>query len=147
MVKWTTPGVLAADEPAVRKRTHALEWGGRNANSSWGFSTNRPGWASPIHQLMVANRVRIFFQGHDHIWARQESDGVVCQTLSEPADPFYALYNADAFLSGDRLPNTGYTRVTVWPSGVDVAYVRTYLPADEGPGKPSGAVAFSYSIR
>jgi hypothetical protein len=53
----------------------------------------------------------------------------------------------DAFRTGDKLPNTGYTRVAVSPSGVDVAYVRTYLPADEGPGKTSGAVAFSYSLR
>jgi hypothetical protein len=37
--------------------------------------------------------------------------------------------------------------VTVSPSGVDLAYVRTYLPADEGPGRASGAVAFSYTLR
>jgi hypothetical protein len=123
------------------------EWGGRSGNGSWGFAANRPGWASPIHQLMAANRVTVFFQGHDHVWARQELDGVVYQTLSEPADPNYALYNADAFRTGDKLPNTGYTRVTVSPSSVDVAYVRTYLPADEGPGRTSGAVAFSYSVR
>jgi hypothetical protein len=96
---------------------------------------------------MAANRVTIFFDGHDHVWARQELDGVVYQMLSAPADPNYALYNADAFRTGDKLPNTGYTRVTVSASGVDVAYVRTYLPADEGPGKTSGAVAFSYSVR
>ena len=53
----------------------------------------------------------------------------------------------DAFRTGDKLPNTGYTRVTVSPSGVDVAYVRTTLPADEGPGRTSGGVAFRYSIR
>ena len=95
---------------------------------------------------MAANNVTIFFQRHDHIWARQQLDGVIYQTLPEPADPFYTLYNADAFRSGGKLPNTGYTRVTVSPSTVKVDYVRTYLPKDEGPGKTSGAVAFSYSI-
>ena len=122
------------------------EWGGSNGNGSWGFTANRPTWPVPIHQLMAANKVTIFFQGHDHIWVRQQLDGVTYQTLSEPADPNYSLFNADAFLSGDKLPNTGYTRVTVAHTGVKVAYVRTYLPADEGPGKVSGSVAFSYSL-
>jgi len=122
------------------------EWGGLNGKGIWEFTTNRPNWSAPIHQLMVANHVTIFFQGHDHIWARQQLDGVTYQTLPEPADPFYALYNSDAFLSGDKFPNTGYTRVTVSPSAVKVDYIRTYLPQDEGPGQVSSSVAFSYSI-
>ena len=122
------------------------EWGGQSANGTWGFAANRSGWASPIHQLMVANRVTIFFQGHDHIWVRQQLDGVTYQTLSVPADPNYALDNDPAYRSGDKFPNTGYTRVTVAPTGVKVDYVRTYLPSDEGPGKISGSIAFSYSL-
>lgn len=122
------------------------EWGGSNANGSWGFTANRPTWPSPIHQLLVANKVTIFFQGHDHIWVHQQQDGVTYQTLSEPADPNYSLFNSDAYLSGDKLPNSGYTRVSVAPTGVKVEYVRTWLPADEGPGKVSGTVAFSYTI-
>ena len=39
-----------------------------------------------------------------------------------------------------------HTRVTVAPIGVKVDYVRTYLPSDEGPGKISGSIAFSYSL-
>jgi hypothetical protein len=122
------------------------EWGGENRNGTWGLAQERPTWPSPIHQLLAANHVTVFFQGHDHIWCRQQLDGVIYQTLSEPADPFYTLYNADAYLSGDKLPNAGYTRVTVSPAAVKVEYVRTYLPADEGSGKTSGATAFSYSI-
>jgi len=122
------------------------EWGGRSGTGTWAFPTNRPGWDLPIHQLMVENHVTIFFQGHDHIWAHQQLDGVTYQTLPEPADPFYALFNADAFLTGDKLPNTGYTRVSVSPTGVTVEYVRTWLPKDEGPGKVSGTVAFRYTI-
>lgn len=123
------------------------EWGGYNANGvTWGFSSNRPQWSTPIHQLMEANHVTIFFQGHDHIWARQMLGSVTYQTLSEPADPNYTLYNSDAFVSGDKFPNTGYTRVNVSESGVKVDYVRTYLPSDEGAGKTSGSTAFSYLI-
>jgi hypothetical protein len=122
------------------------EWGGANTSGSWGLGTQRPSWPQPIHQLMAAHKVSVFFQGHDHIWVRQQLDGVTYQTLSEPADPNYALYNADAFRSGDRLPNTGYTRVRVEPDSVRVEYVRTWLPKDEGPGKVSGAVAFGYTL-
>jgi hypothetical protein len=122
------------------------EWGGLNANGTSGFANERPAWAAPIHALLVANKVTIFFQGHDHLWARQVLDGVTYQTLPEPADPFYALYNADAYLSGDRFPNTGYARVTVSPAGVKVDYVRTYLPSDEGPGRISGATVSGYTI-
>ncbi len=122
------------------------EWGGFNGNGGWGFAANRPTWEQPIHQLLVANKVTIFFQGHDHIWVRQQLDGVTYQTLSEPADPNYSLFNADAYLTGDRFPNTGYTRVSVSPTGVKVEYVRTWLPADEGSGRISGSVAFSYTL-
>ncbi|MBU6377497.1 MAG: metallophosphoesterase [Gammaproteobacteria bacterium] len=122
------------------------EWGGRNPNGTSEFAARRPLWASPIHQLLVANKVKIFFQGHDHIWVRQQLDGVTYQTLPEPADAQYAFRNDDAYETGDKFPNSGYTRVTVSPGGVKVEYVRTFLPADEGPGKTSGAVAFTYQL-
>ena len=122
------------------------EWGGYNADGTWGFDTERPDWDLPIHDLMVANDVSIFFQGHDHIFVTQELDGVIYQTLPEPGDPNYALENADAFESDIELPNTGYTRVTVAPEGVTVEYVRTFLPEDEGPGQTSGMVAHSYTV-
>ena len=122
------------------------EWGGQNNNGTPGFATNRPKWLLPIHQLMVANKVTIFFQGHDHIWVHQQLDGVTYQTLSSPANPNYDLFNSDAYATGERFPDSGYTRVTVAPTGVKVEYVRMYMPADEGPGKTSGTVAFSYTI-
>jgi hypothetical protein len=123
------------------------EWGGENSKGVSEFATMRPTWSTPIHQLMAANKVTIFFQGHDHVWVRQQLDGVTYQTLSEPADPNYSLFNSDAYTSGDKFPNTGYTRVRVSPSGVTVDYVRTFLPRDEGPGKTNGATAFSYTIQ
>jgi hypothetical protein len=122
------------------------EWGGENQNGQLEFAAQRPSWTTPIHQLMVANKVSIFFQGHDHIWVRQKLDGVTYQTLSQPADPNYTLWNSDAYLSGDKFANTGYTRVNVSPSQVKVEYVRTYLQKDEGPGKVHGEVAFSYTL-
>jgi hypothetical protein len=125
-----------------------FEWGGRNRNGTPGFAVNRPRWAMPIHQLLVANHVTIFFQGHDHLFARQELDGVVYQSLPNPADDTYTAFNADAYLSGDKFPNSGYVKVTVAPAAVNVDYVRMFLPKDERPpDQVSGMVQFSYSIQ
>ena len=120
------------------------EWGGRSRNGVDEFAQKRPGWPMPIHQLMVRNGVTIFFQSHDHIFVRQEKDGVIYQTLPEPADPNYALYNRDAYRTGDALPNSGRARVTVSPQSVKVEYVRSWLPKDATPQHPDGEVAFSY---
>jgi uncharacterized protein (TIGR03437 family) len=124
-----------------------FEWGGKNNNGSYGFTANRPTWASPIHQLMAANHVTIFFQAHDHLYARQELDGVVYQSLPNPADNTYTAFNADAYTSGTVFPNAGYVKVTVSPSAVKVDYIRQWLAADERPpSQVSGLNQFSYTI-
>ena len=122
------------------------EWGGRNAKGIDEMGAQRPTWAAPIHQLFVQNKVKIFFQGHDHVWVRQQLDGVVYQTLSQPADPNYALYFDEAYQSGEKHPNTGYTRVTVSPNQVKVEYVRSLLPKDETAARRHGAVVTSYTV-
>lgn len=123
------------------------EWGGKNRNGTWGFTSNRPQWPLPIHQLMAANGVTIFFQGHDHLFARQELDGITYQELPNPADDTYTAFNDQAYRSGDKFPNSGYVRVTVSPESVHVEYIRMFLPNDEvPPGKVSGMVQFAYSI-
>ncbi len=125
-----------------------FEWGGFNNDGvTFGFRTRRSNLPATIHQLLVDNNVTIFFQGHDHIWVRQSLDGVTYQTLSEPADPNYSLFNDNAFNTGVKLPNTGYTRVNVSNAGVQVDYVRTYLPKDETGGKSNGEVAYSYVLK
>ena len=125
----------------------SYEWGGNNANGTWGFATNRPGWTLPIHQLMVTNHVTMFVQGHDHIFVREQLDGVTYLTLPIPADNKYALYNADAFPNAIyKTNNTGYVRLTVAPEQVKVDYVRTLMPADEGVGKTNGMVDYSFTL-
>jgi hypothetical protein len=123
------------------------EWGGKDTSGTYLFTQQRPAWPDPIHQLFVKNKVSIFFQGHDHIWVHQNLDGVTYQTISEPADPFYTLYNSEAYIAGERFPNSGYTRVSVNPSQVKVEYVRTYLQSDETSAKVSGKPVFSYTIK
>lgn len=109
----------------------------------WGDAANlskHRTWDKTIHQLMVDNGVTVFFQGHDHIYARQELDGVIYQSLPEPANPNYSWENEDAYLSGDKFPNSGHVRVTVSPDGVTVDYICIYLE------KPD-EIAFTYTIK
>ena len=122
------------------------EWGGRNRDGSWGFDAKRPGWELPIHPLMAKHGVTVFFQGHDHLFCRQELDGVVYQTLPLPADPSSTLYNREAYRSGDALPGAGRIRVRVSPGKAVVEYVRSRLPTDGTPEHPDGEVAFSYAV-
>ena len=123
------------------------EWGGRNKRGDWEFNQQRPGWEMPIHQLMVKHGVTIFFQGHDHLFARQERDGIVYQEVPMPADQAYEARNEDRYQSGIKLPNSGHLRVTVSPEQVKVDYVRCYLPKDETDQQKTGTVAHSYVIQ
>jgi hypothetical protein len=122
------------------------EWGGRNLKGAWEFDTRRPDWALPIHQLMAKSNVTIFFQGHDHLFAYQELDGVVYQEVPCPADPTYSIFNADSYISGITLPNSGYLLVTVSPENVSVDYVKSFASVRENPSEKNRMVAYSYAV-
>ena len=127
-----------------------FEWGGYEADGlTWGFSAKRPGWEKPIHQLFVDNGVNIFFQGHDHLFAHEELDGVIYQEVPMPSDSTYEigmLANAGAYVS-DTLNGSGHLRVSVSPTCVKADYIRAYLPADTLDGVHyNRELAFSYTI-
>ncbi len=117
------------------------EWG-----DIQGLRTHRPGWELPIHQLMVKNGVTIFFQGHDHIFACEKLDGVIYQTLPDPANPNPEPSNAAAYPGADIFPNSGAVRVSVSPEKVQVEYVASRLPQDTAPEHPDGEVVFAYEV-
>lgn len=126
-----------------------FEWGGEDNRGVDRFTQMRPNWQQPIHDLMRDAGVTIFFQGHDHLYARQELDGVIYQSCPNPADPTFTAFNRDAYKTGDIFPNSGYLRVTVQggadPS-VHVEYVRTFRDSDEEDGLTSGMIAHSYRV-
>lgn len=122
------------------------EWGGYGNNGEYEFDKKRPDWELPIHDLMVENDVTIFFQGHDHVFAKEELDGVIYQTLPEPADPNYALNFPDAYDSDYIFPSSGHVRVTVSPENVQVEYVKSLLPKDETEESKNGDVVYSYTV-
>jgi hypothetical protein len=124
-----------------------FEWGAKDRRRQDLFQEKRPGWTLPVHELMAKTGVTIFFQGHDHLYARQDLDAVVYQSVPNPADPTYREFNREAYRSGDIHPNSGHVRVTVSPGEVRVDYVRAFLPSDEGEGRTNGMVGHTYTIR
>ncbi len=123
------------------------EWGGKDRRGDSLFKQKRAGWELPVHQLMAKHRVSIFFQGHDHLYARQERDGVVYQEVPVPADHTYTAFNEEAYRSGKKLPNAGYLKVAVSPEEVKVDYVRCWLPKDETAMQKTGDIAHSYTVK
>lgn len=119
------------------------EWGGYGRNGKYEFTQMRPNWDMPIHQLFIKYGVTIFFQGHDHVFCKQELNGIVYQSCPNPADNSYTAFNSNAYLSGDLLPNAGYIRVTVCKTHIKVDYIRAFLKGDGN----NEEVAYSYTIK
>ncbi len=125
------------------------EWGGNNADGSYDFDQNRPGWGLPIHQLLVQNHVNAVFHGHDHLFVKQELDGIIYQEVPQPSAARANGTNSAAeygYLSGDILGSPGHLLVTVAPGEVKVDYVRSYLPQDVKPNQQNGQIDFTYTI-
>ena len=115
-----------------------FEWGGKNLAGQDVFKEQRPGWALPIHPLLVKNHVTILFHGHDHLYAKQDLDGIVYQEVPQPGDPRGSTRSAEeyGYKTGTILASSGYLRVTVSATQTHVEYVH-----------PDKSVAHSYSTR
>lgn len=102
------------------------EWGGKNRDGSDGFAANRPGWAKPVHQLLVDNGVDIVFKGHDHLYVKQELDGIIYQTLPQPSHPGDKVNSATeyGYVSGKVVGGSGFLKVTTTPSAIKVDFVK-----------------------
>lgn len=124
------------------------EWGGMQ-NNQYKFDIYRPGWGKPIHQVFVDTGVDIFFQGHDHLFAKEQLNGVTYQEVPMPSDNTYTFgYTANASAYTDvTLDGTGHIKVSVTPDCVTVDYVKAYLPADTVGGTHiNGEVGYSYTV-
>ena len=120
------------------------EWGGVDPRRTRTFAEARPGWEKPIHALFVETGVTAFVQGHDHLYARGELDGIAYISVPMPAagPPGAADYfpgnetagNFDAYLRSATLPSSGHLRVRVAPEGVRFDYVAVRLA-----GRDTGA--------
>jgi hypothetical protein len=122
------------------------EWGGYDTDgTTLTFSTNRPGWAMPVHQLLVQSNVTAFFHAHDHVFAKESLDGIVYQEMPMAANANYDMgfaTNPTDYAGAQMIANSGHLRVTVSPTNVTVDYVRSFL---KGQGT-NGTIATSYTM-
>ncbi|MGI9213706.1 MAG: PKD domain-containing protein [Methylococcaceae bacterium] len=105
------------------------EWGGLNEDGSSGFAQKRPGWTNPIHPLLVRYGVTAVFHGHDHLYAKQELDGVIYQEVPQPSAKNFSsgpnLAETYHYTSGTILSSSGHIRVQVSPEQVTASYVKS----------------------
>ena len=91
---------------------HLNEWGGKSNDGSYGFDQYRPGWGKPIHTLLVENKVGFVFKGHDHLYVKQELDGIIYQTVPQPSHPGDKLdVKQYGYLSGKGVGGSGFIKV------------------------------------
>ena len=102
------------------------EWGGLNRDGTPGFEAKRPGWGKPVHQLLVDNGVDIVFKGHDHLYVKQELDGIIYQTLPQPSHPGDKVNSAIeyGYVSGKVIGGSGFLKVTTNSSGIKVDFIK-----------------------
>ena len=127
-----------------------FEWGGKNLDGTDGFATNRPGWAMPIHSLLVQNKVSVVFHGHDHLYGYQTLDGIVYLECPQPGTANYTQLGSAAdgkYTQGVLLPNSGHIRVTVSPAQVTSEYVRAYRLNDENTTTHNRDVSHSFALQ
>jgi hypothetical protein len=126
-----------------------FEWGGKNADGTDGFAEHRPGWGKPIHQLLVENHISAVFHGHDHVFVKQELDGIIYQEVPQPSTTQYdktSLATDYGYRQGTVFGSSGHLRVTVSPDRVVVAYIRAYLLEDEKQNQQNDMVEYEYVI-
>jgi len=101
------------------------EWGGKNIDGSYGFDQYRPGWGKPIHQLLIDHKVSFVFKGHDHLYVKQDLDGVIYQTLPQPSHPGEKLdVTQYGYLSGKGVGGSGFLKVRTEGATAYVDFVK-----------------------
>jgi hypothetical protein len=139
-----THHVLGTGRGAIEVSTN-YEWGGKDPKGVATFKDQRPNWELPIHDLMVKHKVSILFQGHDHIFVTQERDGLIYQSMPNPADGTFSMFNETAYKSGTKAPNSGHVRVTVNPASAKVEYFLAARKSDTA--RTNMALAHSYEVK
>ena len=103
----------------------------------------------PIHDLLAKHGVSIVFHGHDHLYAKEELEGIVYQEVPQPGHRRFGNTRTAAeygYRDGVVLSSSGHVRVTVSPDKAVVDYVYSFLPNEERNGLKNGQVAHSYAI-
>jgi hypothetical protein len=142
-------GGIGRDARGGAEAAPLYEWGGQEPDGASVFAAKRAGWPLPIHQLLLKHRVNIVFHGHDHLYVKQDLDGIVYQEVPQPGHARYDNTRSAAeygYKSGTIQGSSGHLRVEVRPGKAQVEYVRAHLPSDENASRTNGAVSHRYEV-
>jgi len=66
------------------------------------------------------------FKGHDHIYVKQELDGIIYQTLPQPSHPGEKISSAAeyGYLAGKTIGGSGFLKMTTTSSFIKVDFVK-----------------------
>jgi hypothetical protein len=111
-----------------------FEWGGNNADGTYGFDEYRPGWGKPVHQMLVDNHVNAVFHGHDHVYVKQDLDGIVYQEVPQPdvAESSSHLASEYGYKNGTIKDGSGYLRVKVQDDSATVDFIHESINKSAG---------------
>jgi predicted phosphodiesterase len=121
-------GGQGKDARGGAEASHFFEWGGKNWDGTDGFLTNRPDWEAPLHELFKKHGVQVVFRGHDHLYVRQERDGIFYQLVPQPSQrrgDNTRSAEEYGYKSGTILGASGYMRVSISSGESKVEYVYT----------------------
>ncbi len=119
-----------------------LNWGhiyGKGGVNAVGF-----GQQEKIHELMKKYGARVYFYGHDHVYADGVKDGIHYTTCGSSSSPIWWVPNADfrENYENDFIVKPGFVRVDVGPAEVRVAFIETSPEAGV-----NGRIAAAYTIQ
>lgn len=121
-------GGQGKDARGGAEASHFFEWGGKNWDGTDGFASNRPDWEAPLHELFKKHGVQVVFRGHDHLYVRQERDGIFYQLVPQPSQKRGDNTRSAeeyGYKTGTILGASGYLRVSVSAGEAKVEYVYT----------------------
>jgi predicted phosphodiesterase len=102
----------------------------------------------PLHQLFVQNGVNIVFHGHDHLFVKEELDGIIYQDVPQPGHPSGGTRSAEEYgYGGVILGSSGHVRVTVERNQATVNYVRSVVPSVTRADIENAGVEHSYTVK
>lgn len=125
-----------------------FEWGGQDAAGADLFATQRPGWAMPIHELLKKHHVTAVFHGHDHLYVRQERDGIAYIAVPQPtAGGNRQVDFAEHSYTSGTLLGGGYLRLKLTADGgTTLDYVSTIPVSHRGSASSATEVADSDNL-
>ena len=88
------------------------------------------------------------FHGHDHLFAKEELDGIIYQEVPQPGHPSGGTRSAEECgYGGVILGSSGHLRVTVEADHATVDYVRSIVPGITRADLENGSVEHSYTVQ